>query len=338
MTEKKGAKQNTDRCGRVIDYLRISITDRCNLRCRYCMPEDIALLPMSEILTYEEILEIAEAAAAFGIRHLKVTGGEPLARKGAAELIAELKQVPGIETVTLTTNGTLLRPQLPALLKAGIDGINISLDTLDPVKFREITRFDKLQEVLDAIEASCAAGIRTKVNTAVMPEINADEAPALAGLAERLPVAVRFIEMMPIGCGKRCESLDNQVLLSELRKNYPDLHPISEQQGYGPAVYYGSEKLQGSVGFISAVHGKFCKTCNRLRLTATGELKYCLCYEDGLDLRAILRKDRQAEVVQQLQAELHAAFLEAMRKKPEAHCFERPEEISEEKLMSKIGG
>ena len=331
--ELNGTKRNIDHYGRVIDYLRISITDRCNLRCRYCMPDDISLLPMSELLTYEEILAVAEAAAAFGIRHLKVTGGEPLARKGAADLVVRLKQVPGIETVTLTTNGTMLRQQLPVLSAAGIDGINISLDTLDPVKFQQITRFDKLDEVLDAVAASCASGIRTKINTAVMPEVNADEAGALAGLAERLPVAVRFIEMMPIGYGRQCTSLDNHILLERLKMIYPDLHPLSEKQGYGPAVYYGSKRLLGSIGFISAVHGKFCDSCNRLRLTATGELKYCLCYEDGIDLRKILRQganDRRDRLI--------AAFSEAMRRKPEAHCFERPERISEAKLMSKIGG
>ena len=319
---------NIDRYGRKIDYLRISITDRCNLRCRYCMPEDISLISMEEILTYEEILKIAEAAAKFGIRHLKVTGGEPLARKGAVGLVRDLKQVPGIETVTLTTNGTLLKPVLPALKSAGIDAINISLDTLQRARFREITKFDRLPEVLEAIEASCSLGIRTKINTAVMPDVNANEALALAALSERLPLSVRFIEMMPIGYGKQCESYDNTLLLNTLKDRYPDLHLLPEKQGYGPAVYYGSAALLGNIGFISAVHGKFCGSCNRLRLTATGELKYCLCYEDGIDLRRLLRSGGNIE----------DAFSYAMRQKPKAHCFETPEQISEQKEMSRIGG
>lgn len=332
---KETLKNNQDRCGRVIDYLRISVTDRCNLRCRYCMPEGVELVPMSEILSFEEILEIAGAAAAFGISHLKITGGEPLVRLGTPELIRDLKAIPGIETVTITTNGTLLSKYLPDLLSAGIDGINISLDTLDPDKFREITRFSELPAVLSAIRASAESGVRTKINVAVMAGVNDDETEALAALSETLPVCVRFIEMMPIGFGTRLSGMDNHALLARLRKKYPDLSPEQERLGYGPAVYYRSERLLGRIGFISAVHERFCESCNRLRLTSTGELKYCLCYENGIDLRPILRGEADRD---KCRKRLLSAFEQAMREKPKAHCFEKPAEISERKAMSAIGG
>ncbi len=322
---------------RTIDYLRISITDRCNLRCKYCMPSDIESLPMREILTYEEIAEIAEAASESGIRHLRITGGEPLVRKGCADCIRMLKSIPGIETVMMTTNGILLKQFLPKLLEAGIDGVNISLDTLDKERYREITGTDGLALVLGAVEACVQSGVRTKINVAAAEEINKEEIPDLVRLAEKMPVDVRFIEMMPIGYGKQFQSLDNRAILEKIRGLYPEIYPAERKgkAGFGPAVYYQIPGFAGRIGFISAMHGKFCKECNRLRLTSTGQLKYCLCYDDAEDMKSIVRSGMDKEMRKK---RIRQIFLEAGKKKPSGHCFENPEDISENKKMSQIGG
>lgn len=283
--------------GRTIDYLRISLTDRCNLRCRYCMPCAVPSVPMDEVLAYEEICEITRAAALEGIHHVRVTGGEPLVRKGCPDCVRMLKEIPGIETVMLTTNGVLLKEALPELLLAGIDGINISLDTLKREKYREITGYDGLPHVLEAIEACVKAGIRTKINVVAAREINETEIVNLAELSKQYPVDVRFIEMMPIGYGKCFHGLDNREVLSQLKERYPGLTEAKTVPGagYGPAVYVQIPGFPGRTGLISPIHGKFCKDCNRLRLTSVGRLKYCLCYEDSEDLRALVRSPEEVE-------------------------------------------
>ena len=190
-----GGTSVRDQYGRTVDYIRVSITDRCNLRCRYCMPEGIELVSMEEILTYEEIERICTAAAKTGIRKLKITGGEPLVRLGCAELIGRLKQIPGMEQVTLTTNGVLLKEQLPDLKAAGLDAVNISLDSLDRESYRKITGRDQLPLVLESIESVLESGIVAKVNSVLLKSVNEKEWEDLAGLAERYPLDVRFIEM-----------------------------------------------------------------------------------------------------------------------------------------------
>ena len=326
-----------DHNGRNIDYLRISVTDRCNLRCKYCMPEGINNLPMSEILTYEEICTVVEAAAELGIRHIKLTGGEPLVRLGLVFLIQKLKAVPGIETVTLTTNGILLEKELPALIQAGLDAVNISLDTMDGGIYREITGRDGLDTVLSAVRTAAAAdprALRVKIN-AVSLDLGEDNLRALIDIARNMPVDVRFIEMMPIGFGKDFPALPHSELLKKLKDMYPGMQRDCRRHGFGPAVYYTIPGYQGSVGLISAIHGKFCGTCNRVRLTSQGYLKACLCYNDGADLRAILRSGMP-------ETEMHRALLDAMRAaifhKPDAHCFDKPAEITENAGMNAIGG
>ena len=326
-----------DHNGRNIDYLRISVTDRCNLRCKYCMPEGIKNLPMSEILTYEEICTVVEAAAELGIRHIKLTGGEPLVRLGLVFLIQKLKAVPGIETVTLTTNGILLEKELPALIQAGLDAVNISLDTMDGGIYREITGRDGLDTVLSAVRTASAAdprALRVKIN-AVSLDLGEDNLRALIDIARNMPVDVRFIEMMPIGFGKDFPALPHSELLKKLKDMYPGMQRDCRRHGFGPAVYYTIPGYQGSVGLISAIHGKFCGTCNRVRLTSQGYLKACLCYNDGADLRAILRSGMP-------ETEMHRALLDAMRAaifhKPDAHCFDKPAEITENAGMNAIGG
>lgn len=322
---------------RKIDYLRISLTDRCNLRCRYCMPHPVSSVSMSEILTYEEIREIVKAAAEEGIHHIRVTGGEPLVRKGCSNCIRMLKQVPGIETVMLTTNGILLKNQLPELLEAGIDGINISLDTLSREKYRKVTGYDGLYEVLEGMKACVRAGVKTKINVAAAREINESEILDLAELSRVYPVDVRFIEMMPIGYGRNFHGIDNREVLARLKNHYPELKAAVPQKnaGFGPAVYIQIPGFSGRTGLISPIHGKFCESCNRLRLTSVGKLKYCLCYEDAEDLRMIIRSGRQPH---EIRNQIRQVFHNAAEKKPLEHRFEQPDEISEKKKMNEIGG
>ena len=320
-----------DKYGRNIDYLRISLTDRCNLRCIYCMPEEgVKSLSHAEILTYDEILRICRCGAELGIRKIKLTGGEPLVRKGCASLAGQIKAIPGIEKVTLTTNGILLEEQLDDLLKAGIDAINISLDTLDREKYQEITGTDACETVRQAVAAAAESGIRTKVNTVLQSDGDKTEWKALITLAESLPVDVRFIELMPIGYGKENTGVSNLELLDEIRKVYPDIRKDSKIHGNGPAVYYQIPGFTGGIGFISAMHGKFCKNCNRIRLTSTGDLKPCLCYGDTYPLKDLLRNGTEEEIRKQIKR--------AIEQKPAAHCFEEPGAITEAHQMAQIGG
>lgn len=333
--------RNSARHSRTIDYLRISVTDRCNLRCRYCMPREVPFVPHSEILRYEEFVLVAQAAAEKGIRHLKVTGGEPLIRRGCPDFVRMLKGIPGIETVTLTTNGVLLSEQLGTLKQAGIDGINVSLDTLNPGVFAQITGSDRLRHILRAIRQSAAAGIRTKVNVTVTEFTAPEEYAGLAALARDLPLDVRFIELMPIGYGTCHRAVANADVLLRLRKEYPGICPEASEKpekyrhGFGPAVYYSVPGFRGSIGFISAVHSPFCAQCNRLRLTSTGFLKYCLCYRDGIDLRGLLRSGRPEREVSAL---LRESICRAVAGKPAGHAFSQKGAVTETKTMSGIGG
>lgn len=321
-----------DSYGREINYIRISLTDRCNLRCIYCMPDGVRLVPREEILSEQEILEITGACAGLGIRHVKVTGGEPLVRRCCRTLIREIRQIPGIETVTLTTNGVLLREHLKSLEDSGIDGINVSLDTTDPDLYRKITGGGDVSTVIDAIHVCADAGIRTKINAVALHEENED----LLVFARDYPVDVRFIEIMPIGYGAGFPQTDNRRVLEAIRRSHPDIEKDPARHGFGPAVYYQIPGFKGAVGFISAIHGKFCGSCNRVRLTSMGYLKTCLCYEDGTDLRRIVRDASLTQT--QRQERLTEAIREAILHKPEAHCFDAPGGITEKHLMASIGG
>lgn len=319
-----------DAAGRTIDYMRISITDRCNLRCRYCMPDGITQVSMSEILTYEEIRKVCMLAAELGIEKIKITGGEPLVRKGCVDLIRMIKNIPGIMQVTMTTNGVLLKENLEALKQAGLDGINISLDTLDREKYCKITGTDACETVRQAVAASAESGIRTKVNAVLQNASDREDWKALITLAEDLSVDVRFIELMPIGYGKQNTGVSNMELLNEIRNVYPDIREDDRVHGNGPAVYYQIPGFAGCIGFISAMHGKFCKTCNRIRLTSTGDLKPCLCYGDTYPLKDLLRNGTEEEIRKQIKR--------AIEQKPAAHCFEEPGAITEAHQMAQIGG
>ncbi len=320
-----------DSFGRVINYLRVSLTDRCNMRCRYCRPAGVASIGRDAILRYEELLEICRAAVQCGVTQFKVTGGEPFVRKGALDFIAALKAVRGVESLTVTTNGLLLRQYLPELERIGVDGVNISLDTLDRRQFCAITGIDALDEVLDAVRKTAASSIRTKVNAVLLDDTRNQVAP-LASLAESMDVDVRFIEVMPIGFGRYEQAYGQDEALSLLRNVYADLAPFGERRGNGPAVYYKSRFLRGRIGFIAANTHSFCSQCNRMRLTSTGFLKPCLCYPDGIDLRAIVRSANSST------AALAAAFGEAAAKKPRTHRFGAAGGVIEDKTMNQIGG
>ncbi len=335
-----------DSFDREIDYMRISITDRCNLRCSYCMPKDgITLLPMQDILTFEEIVRVCKDAVALGITKFKITGGEPLTRRGCADLVRMIKDIPGVEQVTMTTNGVLLKDSLQELMSSGLDAINISLDTLDNEEYKRITGFDNLDAVIESIQAALDAGMKIKINTVLQKGINENEWDSLLQLAKDDSIDVRFIEMMPIGRGAACEMVSNEDLLLQIKQKYGNVELDERVHGNGPAVYYRIEGFQGSVGLISAIHGKFCDSCNRIRMTATGEIKPCLCYGNSVDLRPVLRgetgeqgvgksdgqEDKNASAVRQ-------ALQQAIFEKPQMHCFEEQWEVTEKRGMSKIGG
>lgn len=321
-----------DRYGRVINYLRISVTDRCNLRCCYCMPEGVQDVGMKNILTFEEIWEIVRTGVSLGITHIRITGGEPLVRKGCVDLIRGIREIPGVETITMTTNGVLLGNYGKQLKEAGVDGVNISLDTLDPEEFFKITGKRELQEVLAGIRAAKTAGLPVKLNAVNRKEL--DPIP-LVRYAQEENLPLRFIEMMPVGYGKKYVGRSNEELRETLEAVCGKAECMTNREelsrmGSGPAVYYQFSDLKVPVGFISAIHGKFCDTCNRVRLTAEGYLKLCLCYDEGEDLRRVLREGEKEN--------LRTIMEQTIFRKPAAHCFEHPAEMTETHEMVKIGG
>lgn len=321
-----------DRYGRVINYLRISVTDRCNLRCCYCMPEGVQDVGMKNILTFEEIWEIVRTGVSLGITHIRITGGEPLVRKGCVDLIRGIREIPGVEPITMTTNGVLLGNYGKQLKEAGVDGVNISLDTLDPEEFYKITGKRELQEVLAGIRAVKTAGLPVKLNAVNRKEL--DPIP-LVRYAQEENLPLRFIEMMPVGYGKKYVGRSNEELRETLEAVCGKAECMTNREelsrmGSGPAVYYQFSDLKVPVGFISAIHGKFCDTCNRVRLTAEGYLKLCLCYDEGEDLRRVLREGEKEN--------LRTIMEQTIFRKPAAHCFEHPAEMTETHEMVKIGG
>ena len=323
-----------DRYQREIHYLRLSVTDLCNLRCRYCMPDGVEKLEREAVLTYEEFLRLAALFARCGIDTVRVTGGEPLVRKNVAQLVAGLKETPGICRVTLTTNAVLLAEQLPALLDAGLDSVNISLDTLRPEVFRQITARDDFAAVQAGLQAALQSGLPVKLNCVPQAGVNEGELEALAALAKDNAMQVRFIEMMPIGYGASMLCISGPELRARFARRWPELAPLSPAQehalGDGPAVYYTVPGWQGSIGFIAAVHGKFCASCNRVRLTSQGFLRPCLASETGCDLRALLRSGVD-------DAQLLAAIRETIWAKPREHHF-NDSSMPATRGMYRIGG
>ncbi len=321
-----------DRYGRVIDYVRISLTDRCNLRCIYCMPEEgIELLKHEDILRYEEILKLCSAFIKIGISTFKLTGGEPLVRKGVPKFIRELKALPGTREVTLTTNGVLLGKMANELVDSGIDRINVSLDTMDAEEFRRLTRFDKIDTVLDGIDKLIKLGYENlKINTVPIQPIKPEDIIKLADLARNKPISVRFIELMPIGEGTEYSGSSSELIMSILEDKYGLAKAYQGKLGNGPANYVKFDKFKGYIGFIEALNSKFCGSCNRIRLSSTGFLKLCLHYDYGVDISGFINKLSVDELAEKL--------AEIIYDKPKAHMLGHKTEHTENKRMNQIGG
>ncbi len=322
-----------DQYGRKIDYLRISVTDRCNLRCVYCMPKSgIQSLPHNEIMTFEEVIRVAKVASGIGIRKIKVTGGEPLLRKNLIFLIRKLREIPGIDQVTMTTNGVLFAMYGEQLVSAGLGGVNFSLDSLDAGTFLQITGIDAFSKVLSAIKLSCQLGLKTKINCVPIQEINSSALIDLAGMARAYPVHVRFIELMPIGLGAKFTPIENQYVLKMLTQQFGKPQRVFGGLGNGPARYYNFSGFQGSIGFISAITEEFCENCNRIRLTAEGKLKLCLHYKEEVDLKTLLREGITDEKLQETLQDL-------IFQKPRHHNFhDEANGTTDGRKMVQIGG
>lgn len=321
----------TDKTGRNVDYMRISVTKACNLNCIYCKPSSCVSRKNNE-LTLDEICYIAEMGAALGIRKIKITGGEPLLRADLCEIISGLKQIPGIEQVTLTTNGTRLKECCRDLITAGIAGVNISLDTTDKDVYKSITGAD-IGGVMDGINEIIAQNpdFLLKINTVAL---NINNCMEVLKLAKDNRIAVRFIELMPLGSAVKYNGISCQEIKEKIIQLYGYLTPVYDILGNGPARYYSVMNFKGKIGFISPVHHRFCNECNRIRLTSDGYLKACLCYDRGEDLTDILRN---AKTFQRKQL-LTETMKKVIYNKPAAHCFDNPKEITEQHLMSQIGG
>jgi cyclic pyranopterin phosphate synthase len=325
-----------DSFGRVINNLRISVTDRCNFRCRYCMPEEgMVWLKRSELLSYEEIERLAQLFAQLGISRIRLTGGEPLMRKDLHRLVEKLSAIPQIQDLALTTNGYFLAEQAPLLHKAGLRRLNISLDSLDPERFERMTRRTYYDRVWQGIEAAEALGIRPiKLNAVLIRGVNDDEVVNFAHLVRTRPFVVRFIEFMPIGMddGWTPEKVvPTHEIIDRIECGVGlKLLPV-EYHGLQPADRYRFEDGVGEIGFISSVSEPFCEHCNRIRLTSDGKLRTCLFSLQETDLRALLRSGASDE-------EIKRCILDAVWNKEAGHLINRPEFVRPSRTMSQIGG
>lgn len=380
-----------DGLGREIDYLRISVTDKCNLRCKYCMPpEGVTSVPHEEVLTLEEILRLVGIMEQLGIRKVRLTGGEPMVRKNLLWLVEQIHRLPGIEEIAMTTNGTMFAEQAEDYRKEGLTAVNISLDTLDPERFRKITggyiagkcvtgedmcgnsasqktmckgvklrKGQSVDSVVHAIDAAIAQNLQVKINCVPCLEMNGEDIESMAGLARDQKIDVRFIELMPIGCGREYTGLSSEEILARLERVYGAACKVERKSGPaadtgeecsggipgavgrntdGPAEYYHFPGFIGRIGFISPISHKFCKECNRIRLTCEGRLKLCLHYDRGLELKPLLRGGASDE-------EIKERILAALQEKPAEHHFRaqaadkaEANEDEEQRKMVQIGG
>ncbi len=315
-----------DLFGREINYLRISVTDLCNLRCQYCMPgTGVCKLEHSDVLTIEEFYEIAKVFVELGVKKIRITGGEPLVRNGIVELVEKIASL-GLDDLAMTTNGLLLPKYAESLKKAGLDRVNISLDTLNPKKYKEITRGGSLLDVLEGIEKAKSVGLTPiKINTVLIGGFNTDEIENLVYITKEEDIDVRFIELMPIGEASDWASkkfVSNEMILEKV----PELEKTEALDISSPAVYYKLPGGKGKVGIINPISCKFCDACNRVRLTSTGKLKLCLHSDDEIDLRRVLRSG----------GDLKEFIKQSILQKPEEHHLEEGQFIK--RNMNEIGG
>lgn len=333
--EDERSERMKDQFERNINYMRISLTDRCNLRCRFCMPaEPDGFFTQEELLKEQELLQIIASAAELGVTDFRLTGGEPLLWEGIERLISFIRSIRGVEHVYLTTNGILLEKKLTGLTEAGLSGVNISLCSTDREEYYKITGYDGCETVLSAIEAAAGSGLITKVNCVPMPGENTGHLKEIAGLAREKEVDVRFIEMMPVGKGAEYSGLSNRELLKMLSVWFGPSETVAERKGMGPAVYRQFPGFQGKIGLIGAYSCSYCENCNRVRLMADGFLKLCLDSGQGINLRELLRSGCTGQ-------ELRARIQKAVWEKPERHRFpEKNREKAQDgkQCMSQIGG
>ncbi|RZK53140.1 MAG: GTP 3',8-cyclase MoaA [Hymenobacter sp.] len=328
-----------DAHGRPLEYLRLAVTDRCNLRCFYCMPEEgIKYLPRHEVLSYEEMLRLTDIMTRLGVRKVRLTGGEPFVRRDLVPFMERLAELPGLTDISLTTNGVLTAPHVPALARLGVKAVNLSLDTLDRPRFFDITRRDELPAVMRTFDAVLAAGIQLKINAVVMDGRNIQDLVPLAELTRELPVEVRFIEEMPFNGGSHAataESLpwNHRRIRQHLEAHLGPLLPAPAPAG-ATATEYTVAGHVGRIGIIAAYSRTFCGTCNRLRLTAEGTIKTCLYDQGGLDLRAMLRTGETDEAIAQA---LARAFYHRAANGYEAESQRPTHQLSFES-MATIGG
>ena len=321
-----------DPFGRTIDYLRVSVTDRCDLRCVYCMPpEGIPLKPVPEILTYDELIRTVRVAVSLGVRKVRITGGEPLVRRGVVSFVRRVAEIPGVRDLAMTTNGTALPGMAAALREAGLCRVNISLDTIRRDRYAEITRRDALPKVLEGIEAALGAGLSpVKINVVLQHGLLRSEVDAFFAMARKRPIKVRFIERMPIGCSPS----EGYVSTEGVRERILALPGVREARSgsSSAAVTYEVPGFAGKLGIISPVSRKFCSGCNRLRVTADGRLRSCLFGRETLDLRGALRSGHGDDIVADL-------FRRAARTKPQGHeLCDGGDAPSDAEPMSRVGG
>ena len=316
-----------DSFGREINYLRISLTDRCNLRCKYCMPEDgVSKFSHDEILTLEELYEIIKVFVELGINKIRFTGGEPLVRKGVVGLISKVSRLHGVKDIAMTTNGILLKKYARDLKDAGLNRVNISLDTLDEDKYRAITRGGSLSKILEGIEEAKKVGLTPiKINTVLIGGFNDDEIESLVGLTAKENIDLRFIELMPIGEAANWAK-ENFISNNRILEKVGNLIPVPREDISSPAVYYKLPNGKGKVGIINPISCKFCENCNRVRLTSQGRLKLCLHSDNEIDIRRALKNGQ----------DLKKLILDSIGKKEESHHLEDGEYIK--RNMNQIGG
>src|SRR5699024_9485403 len=280
-----------DKFGRKVDYLRISVTENCNLKCIYCIDDNILNTYKNDILSDDEIVKIATECASLGIKKIRITGGEPLVRKNIENLIYRLNNIKEIEEIYITTNGVLLNDKIEILKENGLTGVNISLDSLNKDRFKKLTKFDKLKEVLLSIDKALELGLKVKINTVIVDDINKDEIIDFVKLTKDKNIDIRFIELMPIGAAKKYKGISNEEILNIIKNKFKNIQVENKSKRSEHANYIRVDNYRRKIGFISPISNCFCEDCNRIRLTSTGFLKKCLHYNYGIDLKKHIRSN-----------------------------------------------